>query len=187
MLGMLLPNLAECGIVHRCTVLADTTPGRRFTVNSLIRRPLLGCPCIEGCYCLGNPIPVCRYSQRSLTRRFLLPDPWRCSFSDLGVEGLGGFGHLRGSCIVIAGILSRVTVIITHIRGHLTTHEPPSKGSERHPGVKQFGVTVLRGICELSPVILQEYHGGLNSLTLWGINLVHACLTRNPIRSYSCC
>ena len=37
---------------------------------------------------------------------------------------------LGGSWVVISGVISRVTVIITHIRGLITllitTHEPPS-------------------------------------------------------------
>ena len=42
-----------------------------------------------------------------------------------------GLGILGGSWVVISGVISRVTVLITHIRGHITplitTHEPPSK------------------------------------------------------------
>ena len=38
---------------------------------------------------------------------------------------------LGGSWVVISGVISRVTVFITHIRGlitpRITTHEPPSR------------------------------------------------------------
>ena len=43
-----------------------------------------------------------------------------------------GLGLLGGSWVVISGVISRVTVFITQIRGPLTplttTHEPPSRG-----------------------------------------------------------
>ena len=43
-------------------------------------------------------------------------------------------GLLGVSWGVISGVISRVTVIITHIRGlitpRITTHQPPSKGPE---------------------------------------------------------
>ena len=50
---------------------------------------------------------------------------------------MGGSGFLRrrglilgGSWVVISGVISRVTIVITHIRGlmtpFMTTHEPPS-------------------------------------------------------------
>ena len=35
---------------------------------------------------------------------------------------------LGGSWVVINGVISKVTLIITHNRGLITTHEPPSKG-----------------------------------------------------------
>ena len=39
---------------------------------------------------------------------------------------------LGGSWVVISGVISRVTILITHIRGLITllitTHEPPSRG-----------------------------------------------------------
>ena len=39
--------------------------------------------------------------------------------------------RLGGSWVVVSGVISRVSVIITHIRGRIapfiTTHEPPSK------------------------------------------------------------
>ena len=45
------------------------------------------------------------------------------------VEGLILLG---GSWLVISGVISRITILITHIRGLITplrtTHEPPSKG-----------------------------------------------------------
>ena len=38
---------------------------------------------------------------------------------------------LGGSWVVINGVISRVTIILTHIRGRktplITTHEPPSR------------------------------------------------------------
>ena len=38
--------------------------------------------------------------------------------------------YLEGSWVVISGVISRVTIVITHIRGFITlrrpTHEPPS-------------------------------------------------------------
>ena len=41
-------------------------------------------------------------------------------------------GILGGSWVVISGVMSRVTIVITHVRGLITqlitTHEPPSKG-----------------------------------------------------------
>ena len=37
---------------------------------------------------------------------------------------------LGGSCVVISGVISRVTIVITHTKGLIsplfTTHEPPS-------------------------------------------------------------
>ena len=40
---------------------------------------------------------------------------------------------LGGSWVVISGVISKVTIVITHIRGLITplisTHEPPSKTS----------------------------------------------------------
>ena len=43
---------------------------------------------------------------------------------------------LGGSWVVISGVISRVTLLITHVRGLITplitTHEPPSK-SHDHP------------------------------------------------------
>ena len=40
-------------------------------------------------------------------------------------------GILGGSWVVISGVISRVTILITHIRGLITllitTHEPPSR------------------------------------------------------------
>ena len=43
-----------------------------------------------------------------------------------------GFTVLGGSWVVISGVISRVTRLITHIRGLITllitTHEPPSRG-----------------------------------------------------------
>ena len=40
------------------------------------------------------------------------------------------FLYFGGSWVVISGVISRVTIIITHIRGLvtplITTHEPPS-------------------------------------------------------------
>ena len=42
-----------------------------------------------------------------------------------------GFRVLGGSWVVISRVISRVTILITHIRGLITplitTHEPPSK------------------------------------------------------------
>ena len=39
---------------------------------------------------------------------------------------------LGGSWVVISGVISKVTIVITHIRGLITilitTHEPPSRG-----------------------------------------------------------
>ena len=47
---------------------------------------------------------------------------------------------LGGSWVVISGVISRVTILITHIRGLITlltllitTHEPPSKARENKP------------------------------------------------------
>ena len=44
------------------------------------------------------------------------------------MESLGFI--LGGSWVVISGVISRVTIVITQIRGHITplitTHEPPS-------------------------------------------------------------
>ena len=41
---------------------------------------------------------------------------------------------LGGSRVLISGAISRVTIVITHIRGFLTrlitTHEPPSKSQD---------------------------------------------------------
>ena len=33
---------------------------------------------------------------------------------------------LGGSWVVVSGVISKVTVVITYIRGLITTHEPPS-------------------------------------------------------------
>ena len=50
--------------------------------------------------------------------------------SPLGVEALEGV-VLGGSWVVISGVISRVTTILTHIQGLITllitTHEPPSR------------------------------------------------------------
>ena len=39
---------------------------------------------------------------------------------------------LGGSWVVISGVISRVTIVVTHFRGLIvlliTTHEPPSRG-----------------------------------------------------------
>ena len=44
---------------------------------------------------------------------------------------------LGGSWVVISRVISRVTILITHIRGLITllitTPEPPSKGQESEP------------------------------------------------------
>ena len=54
---------------------------------------------------------------------------------------------LRGSWVVISGVISRVAILITHIRGLiillLTTHEPPSR-------VKGIG---FEGFCRESGVL----------------------------------
>ena len=51
-------------------------------------------------------------------------------------------GLLGGSWVVISGVISMVTIPITHIRGHITllitTHEPPSR-----LGLGGFGVAGL--------------------------------------------
>ena len=37
-------------------------------------------------------------------------------------------GLLGGSWVVLSGVISRVTILITHLPGFITTHEPPSRG-----------------------------------------------------------
>ena len=48
---------------------------------------------------------------------------------DVSVPGFWG-GLLGGSWVVISGVISKVTIVITHIRGLIviliSTHEPPS-------------------------------------------------------------
>ena len=51
----------------------------------------------------------------------------------MGVNGgLRALGVLGGSWGVISGVISRVSILTTHIRGlitpFITTHEPPSRG-----------------------------------------------------------
>ena len=49
------------------------------------------------------------------------------------VLGTHGIPLLGGSWVVISGVISKVTIVITHTRGLITilitTHEPPSNGS----------------------------------------------------------
>ena len=46
-------------------------------------------------------------------------------------EGLRDYGVLGGSWVVTSRVVSRATILITHIRGLttplITTHEPPSR------------------------------------------------------------
>ena len=62
---------------------------------------------------------------------------------------MGFAGLLGGSWVVISAVIIRVTVVITHIRGHktplITTHEPPSRNlirsadlQRRKPGLAVF-------------------------------------------------
>ena len=48
-------------------------------------------------------------------------------------------GLLRGSWVVISGVINKETLLITLIRGLITllitTHEPPSRGSRRDPTI----------------------------------------------------
>ena len=54
---------------------------------------------------------------------------------------------LGGSWVVITGVIIRVTILITHIRGPITplitTHEPPSRcsipGPSLYPQVEVYG------------------------------------------------
>ena len=52
---------------------------------------------------------------------------------------------LGGSWVVRSGVISRVTVLITHIKGlitlHISTHEPPSRLNTR-PRVSSYEVLV---------------------------------------------
>ena len=56
---------------------------------------------------------------------------------------------LGGSWLVISGVISRVTIIITHTRGLITllitTHEPPSRAFRalKVSGCRAFGFRVL--------------------------------------------
>ena len=40
-------------------------------------------------------------------------------------ESLWNTSLLGGSCVVISGVISRVTILITHIRGHSPTNNYP--------------------------------------------------------------
>ena len=48
-------------------------------------------------------------------------------------------GVLGGSWVVISGVISRATIVITHIRGLITplitTHEPPSRDATTDPSM----------------------------------------------------
>ena len=39
---------------------------------------------------------------------------------------------LGGSWAVISGFISRVTLLLAHVRGLITTHEPPSRGLKNY-------------------------------------------------------
>ena len=51
---------------------------------------------------------------------------------------------LEGSWVVISGVRSRVTILITHIRGLITlliaTHEPPSKSQTQYNIIGRSGL-----------------------------------------------
>ena len=35
----------------------------------------------------------------------------------------------RGTWVLIGGVISKVTIVISHVRGLITTHEPPGRGT----------------------------------------------------------
>ena len=55
--------------------------------------------------------------------------PYRIPLKELSVWAHGSL--LGGSWVVLSGVISRVTTLITHIKGLttplITTHEPPSR------------------------------------------------------------
>ena len=70
--------------------------------------------------CLGNPGPL----------HFDLHQRWFCVQLAEQSRLCFGFAGLGGSWVVISRVISRITVLITHIRGLITllitAHEPPS-------------------------------------------------------------
>ena len=75
------------------------------------------------------------------------PPSSQCNGS-LGVPSAASFGLygsralLGGSWVVISGVIIRLTIVITHIRGLITpvitTHEPPRSDAERLVGPRAF-------------------------------------------------
>ena len=67
--------------------------------------------------------------------------PWRCFVNPNRILG--------GSWVVISGVISRVTIVISPIRGLITilitTHEPPSRVSMRSTRNFRVGVGLHRG------------------------------------------
>ena len=68
---------------------------------------------------------------RSVWRLGLCWRVWARAFSEALRDSRGNDGHLLGgSWVVISRVKSRVTILVTHIRGLITprktTHEPPS-------------------------------------------------------------
>ena len=86
-----------------------------------------------------------------MSRLALRLKPFRATASGLG-QNVFGFMNiivavLGGSWVVISGVISRVTLIVTHIRRRVTplisTHEPPSKADLLFQNLKDTRVRYL--------------------------------------------
>ena len=103
-----------------------------YSFTGIVSRICRGCRFVSGVRCsfTGNPETSSALVEWYTTLRGLM------SFlSEYEAEGLRRFLicpiQLGGSWVVISTFISRVTILITHIRGHvttlITTHEPPSR------------------------------------------------------------
>ena len=83
-----------------------------------------------------------------MSRRILHPE------SRLGEFGIVYSSLLEGSWVVISGVISRATIIITPIRGLITllitTHEPPSR-RPKEGTLTDLSMLLLRDLREMPP------------------------------------
>ena len=85
-------------------------------------------PCITNC---STPLAYTKKGQRLIEQLERVdgrpPIPNVCK-EDLSQHvGFDLWALLGGSWVVISGVTSKVSIIMTHIRGLVTTHEPPSR------------------------------------------------------------